>query len=106
MRIDEVRRCAFEVSRKLRRATILNRASGKSFYGIGIRSSGTWKNRGGNVFSLRLLEHVYKDLYSKIYSYRVAIIQIQNPVLEQEFLVKSDIGQLERSCKPRFKRRT
>lgn len=55
MRIDEVRRCAFEVSRKLRRATILNRASGKSFYGIGIRSSGTWKSRGGIVFSLRLL---------------------------------------------------
>lgn len=79
---------------------------GNRFTGLEYGHLGLGRTVEETYFFLRLLEHVYKDLYSKIYSYRVAIIQIQNPVLEQEFLVKSDIGQLERSCKSRFKRRT
>lgn len=95
MRIDEVRRCAFEVSRKLRRATILNRASGKSFYGIGIRSSGTWKSRGGIVFSLRLLGIHVQGFIENIIRIVLQLFGFKTlfPVLEEGF-VKSDIGQL------------
>lgn len=96
MRIDEVRRCAFEVSRKLRRATILNRASGKSFYGIGIRSSGTWKSRGGIVFSLRLLGIHVQGFIENIIRIVLQLFGFKTlfPVLEEGFPVKSDIGQL------------
>lgn len=100
MRIDEVRRCAFEVSRKLRRATILNRASGKSFYGIGIRSSGTWKSRGGIVFSLRLLgihvqgfiENIIR-IVLQLFGFKTLFpVQILVNYLKKEIVIKRGIA--------------
>lgn len=49
----------------------------------------------------RIYTRKYIRIVLQLFRFRILF-----PVLEQGFLVKSDIGQLERNCKPRFKRRT